>query len=99
MRNFLGSEWNSQSELSAGDDPARAVALAAPLKTRFSKDSFQRPSSRTLFKEQAHRLTQARARYDDGMAATRHIEFRGVAHECRPFFPNVGGEVNFGEPS
>src|ERR1700674_2202600 len=97
MRNFLGSERNSQSELSAGNDPARAVALAALLKTRFSQNGFQRSSSRTLFQEQAHRLTQAGPSFGDGIAATRHIEFRSVAHEGRPLFPNVGGKINFGE--
>src|ERR1700731_1404852 len=98
MRYFLGSEWNSQSELSAGDDPARAVALAAPLEPRFGQYCFQSSSSGTLFQEQADRLTQARPCFGDGIAATRHVEFRSVAHECGTLFPNVGGKVDLWEP-
>src|SRR4029077_3117135 len=98
MRDFLGSERNSQPELGACNDPARGVALATPLKTRFSKDCFQRPSSRTLLQEQAHRLAQSGTGLGDGIAATRHVEFRSVAHEGRPLFPNVGGKVDLWEP-
>jgi len=30
----------------------------------------------------------------DGIAATRNVELRGVAHIGSPFLPNLGGEVN-----
>src|ERR1700691_1565379 len=97
MYDFLGGERNRQSELGAGDNPSRVIALPALLKTRFGQNCVERPSSRTLFQKQAHRLTQSYPGFRHRIATTRHVEFGRVAHEGWSLLPDVGGKVNFGK--